>query len=123
MANNNCVGGIIRVTVDGSEIRAKGDYSFNPGMPKNETVMGAGYVHGYKSVPQVAYIEGAVTDNADLDIIALFGVKDATVILEMPNGKAFVLRNAYFASEGEVNSGEGEVKIRFESPFQGEFIQ
>jgi hypothetical protein len=118
----NRVGGIIRVSVDGSEVRAKGDFTWNLGLPKNEPVIGAGYPHGFKSVPQNSMIEGAVTDTSDLDLVALVSVTDSTVILELPNGKSIVLRQAYYAGEGEGTTQEGEVKVKWESPFPAEVL-
>ena len=116
------VGGIIRVTVDGSEVRAKGDFTWNLGVNKREAVIGAGYVHGYKETPQVAMIEGEVTDTSDLDLIAMMSVTDSTVILELPDSKSIVLRSAYYASEGEGTTAEGAVKVKWESPSPAEVI-
>lgn len=118
----NRVGGIIRVTVDGVEVRAKGDFTYNLGIAKREAVIGAGSVHGFKETPQASFIEGAVTDTADLDLAALMRVTNSTIILELANGKSVVLRQAYFAADGEGTTGEGEVKVRWESTVQAEVI-
>lgn len=123
MANNNCVGGIIRVTVDGTEIRAKGDFTWNLGKPLREAVMGAGYTHGFKKTPQVSFIEGALTDRNDTDVAALADIESATIILELPNGKSIVWREAYWAVVTEGTTQEGEVKLKFESPYPAEVIQ
>lgn len=116
------VGGIIRVTVDGTEVRAKGDFTFNLGQPKREAVIGAGYPHGYKETPQVAFIEGEVTDTTDLDLVALVSVTNSTVILELANSKSVVLRGAYYAADGEGTTQEGAVKVKWESPFPAEVL-
>ncbi len=117
------VGGIIRITVDGQELRAKGEFDYNLGNNKREAVLGAGYAHGYKETPQVAFIEGAITDSFNMDLSALMNATDSTVILDAANGKSIVFRNAYFAGEGGINTGEGEVKIRFESPYAAEELR
>ena len=116
------VGGIIRVSVNGQEVRAKGDFTWTLGLPKNEAVIGAGYPHGYKSTPQVSMIEGGVTDTSDLDVKALVSVTDSTIILELPNGKSIVLRSAYFAGDGEGQTQEGEIKVKWESPYPAEIL-
>ena len=110
------------MTVDGSEIRAKGDYTYNLGQNKREAVIGAGYVHGFKEMPQVSFIEGEVTDTSDLDVVALTGVTSATIILELPNNKSVVLREAYYAADGEGTTGEGAMKVKFESPWPAEVL-
>jgi len=117
------VGGTIRVSVNGREVRAKGAFTYNLGVPKREAVIGSGFVHGYSEKPQVAYIEGAVTDTNDLDLRALCSVEESTIILELANKKNIVLRRAYFAADGEGSTDEGEVKVRFESASPGEEIR
>ncbi|KAL6953366.1 hypothetical protein U1Q18_052060 [Sarracenia purpurea var. burkii] len=94
------------------EIRAKGDFTWNLGQPKNESVIGAGSVHGYKSTPQVSFVEGALTDTADVDLIALTGASESTIIVELPNSKSLILRQAYWAGDGEGTTAEGEFKVR-----------
>lgn len=114
MANSR-IGGLIFLKVDGQLLKAKGSFTYNLGLPKREAVMDAGGgVAGYKESPQVPFIEGAITDYAELDLGALLKTKDATVTLDLANGKTIVLRDAYFASEGDATSEEGEVAIRFE---------
>ena len=110
----NAVGGIIRVRANGQVIRAKGDFTYNLGLPMREAIVGADGVHGYREVPRVAYIEGATTDRGDLDLAALQQLQGATIELELANGKTVVLSKAYFAGEGNASTGEGEVAVRFE---------
>jgi hypothetical protein len=76
--------------------------------------VGADAVHGYKEVPQVPFIEGKITDSSDLDLAELCDVVDATVTLELANGKVIVLRDAWYAGEGTVDTDEGEIGVRFE---------
>lgn len=113
-------GGIIQVQVDGSIYRAKGDFTYNPGKPKREAIIGSDGVHGYKEMPQVAFVEGEFTDGDDLDLPGLLTITGATVTVDLANGKMFVLHNAYYAAEGTVNTGEGNIGVRFEG--EGEEI-
>lgn len=114
MANPR-IGGIIFVKVNGEVLKAKGSFTYNLGKPKREAVMDAGGgVAGYKETPQVPYVEGAATDSDQLDVAALIETKDATVTLELANGKTIVLRSAYYAGDGQVTTEEGELQIRFE---------
>lgn len=114
MANPR-VGGLIFVKVNGDVLKAKGAFTYNLGSPKREAVLDAGGgVAGYKESPQVPYIEGAATDSDSLDLKGILETKDATVTLELANGKTIVLRQAYYAGDGEVGTEEGELQIRFE---------
>lgn len=75
------VGGIIEVKANGELYSVKGSWTYNLGKPKREMVIGSDSVHGYKEMPQEPYIEGAITDNSQLDLETLLTIKDATVTL------------------------------------------
>lgn len=121
MANNR-VGGIIEIKLDGRILDAKGDFTYNLGLPRRESVIGMDGVHGYKETPQPAFIEGIITDRDDLDLRGFIDAKDATITLTLANGKIIVLRDAWYANEGTGNTGEGEIPFRFESRNQAEEI-
>lgn len=108
------VGGIISLKVDGQVHLAKGNFTYNIGRPRKEGVVGHDAVHGYKELPQIPFIEGEITDSADLSLDSLTGISDATVTLELANGKTIVLRSAWFAAEGTFNTEEGNGTVRFE---------
>ena len=107
-------GGIIQVQVNGEIYDAKGSWSYNLGRPIREPIVGADVVHGYKETPQVAFIEGEITDRGTLKLSVLVAIVDATVTLTLANGKVIVLRDAWFSAEGTGNSEEGNIAARFE---------
>lgn len=117
MANgtNNRRAGRIYFKVDGVQYDAKGDFTYNIGNDKRESIVGADGIHGYKSVPQEAFIEGAITDDIDVDLDKLTQLDNVTVTLELANSKTIVLGNAWYAAEGGVTTGEGEIAVRFVS--------
>lgn len=108
------VGGIIQVQVNGEVYKAKGDFTYNLGRGKREAILGVDAVHGYKEMPQVPFIEGEFTDGSALNVNSLLELTGATVTLSAANGKVVSLFDAYFASEGTVNTGEGNIGVRFE---------
>jgi hypothetical protein len=116
------IGGIIQVKVNGEIFSAKGQFTYNLGLPKRETIVGSDAVHGYKEVPQVPFIEGEFTDQGDLNMAALASVKGATVTLDLANGKMIALRDAIYAGEGTGNSDEGNVDVRFEGEDAEEIV-
>lgn len=107
-------GGIIFLQVNGEIYDAKGSFTYNIGRPVREAIVGHDSVHGYKELPQVAFIEGEITDRSTLDLEALVTLSGATVTLELANGKVIVLRDAWFAGEGTGNTEEGNLAVRFE---------
>lgn len=113
MSGNQRRGGIIQVQANGKIYDAKGNYTYNLGRPVREAIVGADRPHGYKETPQVGFIEGEITDRSDLDLDELVTLKDATVTLELANGKVIVARDAYYAGEGTGNTEEGNIAVRF----------
>lgn len=108
------VGGTLYLSLNGNRIRAKGNYTYNLGIPKREPIVGADGFHGHKEVQQVAMIEGATTDRGDLNLEELFRAQGVTITLDLINGKTIALYDAYFAGDGNVTTEEGEVPLKFE---------
>lgn len=108
------VGGIIFVKVNGAQVSAKGEFEYNLGVPKREGIVGSDGVHGYKEEPQIPMISGAITDNPTLDVKALMLTVDATVTIDLANGKIVVLESAWYAEDGNIKTGEGEIPVKFE---------
>lgn len=106
--------GLITLQVDGEVYDAKGSFSSNLGAPLREAIVGSDRVHGYREMPQVAFIEGEITDKNTLSIPSLATLSGVTVTLTFGNGKVHVLHDAWFAGEGTVTSEEGAIAVRFE---------
>jgi hypothetical protein len=114
MAGKNRIGGIIALKINGDMYFAKGNFTYNLGKPKKEGVVGSDRVHGYKEVPQVPFIEGEITDRNELNLEDLITLDDATVTLELANGKVIMLREGWYAGEGTGNTEEGNIALRIE---------
>lgn len=106
--------GLIQVQIQGVIVDCKGNFSYNLGRPKRETIVGSDTVHGYKEVPQPCFIEGAITDRGTLDLNALVTGTNQTITLTLANGKVIVLRDAWYAAEGKASSEEAEIEVRWE---------
>lgn len=113
MANRR-VGGIIFFKVDSALYQAKGEFSYNLGVNKRESVVGSDGIHGFKEEPQPAMIEGAITDSDELDLQAFLEIRDATATLQLANGKTVVVREAFYSGDGNVTHTEGEIEVKFE---------
>ena len=106
--------GLLFVKVDGVQRDAKGEFTYRLGKAKRDAIVGPDQVHGYKEMPQVPFIEGEITDATDLDLAAFQDITDATITLDLANGKTIVLRNAWYAADGDVSTEEANVQVRFE---------
>lgn len=114
MAGKNRIGGLIALKINGDMYFAKGNFTYNLGLPKKEGVVGSDRVHGYKEVPQIPFIEGEITDRNELNLEDLLTLEDATVTLELANGKVIMLREGWYAGEGTGNTDEGNIALRIE---------
>lgn len=114
--------GTVFVKVDARQFDAKGNFTYNLGGEKKTAIVGADRVHGFSAMPQASFIEGAITDASNLDVAAMMAVEDATVTLELANGKTVLLRNAWFASEGNITTEQGEIAVRWEGMSAEELI-
>ena len=108
---NRRVGGIIFFQLDGELFQAKGEFTYNLGVPKRDEVVGPDGVHGFSELPQAPRIEGAVTDNDETDLEALLRFRDGTATLQLANGKTVVFREAFYSGDGDVTTNEGEIGI------------
>ena len=108
-------GGVIFFKIDSVLRDAKGSFTYNIGAPKREAMIGADLaVQGYKEMGQVPYVEGEITDQRDLILSDFVNVENATITLELANGKVFTLRNAWFAADGNVGTEDANIQVRFE---------
>ncbi len=114
MANPNRRAGKVFLKIDGVMQSAKGNFTYNLGGEKREGIVGADGIHGYKSTPKIPFIEGEITDNSDLDLNTLTNLDGVTVTLELANNKVVVLSDAWYAADGDVQTEEANIQIRFE---------
>jgi len=108
------IGGIIQLQANGVLYDCKGAFTYNLGRNLKSGVAGSDRVHGFKEAPQVPFIAGKITDRAGLSVKTLLDLQDATITLTVGNGKTIVLGGACFASEGTIDTEEGEIEVRFE---------
>lgn len=116
------IGGLFYLKMNGKMIiTTDGEFTFNPGKPKRQAEKdGAMGVAGFSAEAQVPYAEGEIYDTRDLDTESILDAENATVTLELYNGKTFILTGAAYCGEGEITS-KGRMKVRFEG-MKGEIV-
>lgn len=110
----NRIAGYMTLQYNGNVVNAVGDFSYNLGKPKRETLVGPDRIHGYKETPQVPYIEGEIRDGDDIDLATICTLKDVTATLALANGKTIVLKDAIYCSDGKVGTGDANIEFRLE---------
>ena len=108
------VAGIAYLKVNGAQYPLRGNFTVSPSRVERNGIAGQDGVHGYSEMPRVPYISGDVTLDPALSREALEAVRDATVTAELANGRVYVLRDAWCRSALELNTGDGQVNVRFE---------
>jgi hypothetical protein len=106
--------GLIQLQVQGQIFDAKGNFSYNLGQPKRETMIGSDGVHGFKETAQAAFIEGAITDSGTLDLKSLATGKDLTITLTLGNNKVIVLKDAWYSHDGTASTEDAEIPVRWD---------
>jgi len=105
--------GLLALTIDGIRFDVVGNIAYSLGEDILEELIGADRFHGFKVTPGTSLMELEIRDRGDLDTQALAQVNDATVVAELANGKAVVLRKASQASPATSGSEEGTIETRF----------
>lgn len=114
MARVGRIAGIAYLKVDGQQYPLRGSFTVSPSPTERTGIAGQDYVHGYTENPRVPYIEGDVSTTADVSTETLDAIISATVTAELANGKTYVLSNAWCKSAIEINTKDGQIRVRFE---------
>lgn len=105
---------MLQFSLDGVLYQASGDWTFNLGKPKRETMLATDGVAGYKEEPQIPFIEGELPITPGLDIDAVLGATGVTAFLTLGSGQVIALRDGNQVGEGTGNATEGKLPVRFE---------
>ncbi len=109
------LGGRITLKVNGKLYDCEGDFKYGGGDDKRTALMGTNGVVGYYTEATVPFIEGTIyKKNISMDDIS--SIKDATITMELANGKVFSLYQAWSVNDkgGEASTKEGKISVRFE---------
>lgn len=108
------IAGIAYLKVDGALFPLRGNFTVSPSALERAGIAGQDYVHGYSELPRVPFIEGDVSLVAELSMEDIEAIVNATVTAELFNDKTYVLREAWCRSALELNTREGQTRVRFE---------
>lgn len=115
MANPNRIGGVISLKIDGNQYEARGNFHVTPSKVKRDGVAGQDGVHGYVEMPVVPGIKGDVSIGNQLSLEQLEAIVDATAQVQLANGRAYVLTDAWTTAAFDIDTAEG----KFELTLQG----
>lgn len=110
----NRVAGIATITVDGTAYGLRGNFTVSPSIRQREMLAGQDFVHGWREMPRVPFIEGDINLHPQLSIEDLEAIENATVQADLANGRSWVLREATTTAAFELNTQDGTVRVRWE---------
>lgn len=108
------VGGVCYLFVNGDQWPLRGNFTIGPSRLERTGVAGQDAVHGFTEMPVVPYMEGDITTEPNMEWDVIDDYTDVSVQANLVNGQSFVLRNAWVARRIEINTREGQTRIRFE---------
>jgi hypothetical protein len=95
----------------------KGNLTVSSSPVERNGIAGQDYVHGYQELPRVPYIEGDVSTLPEVLIEDLEQVTDGVVTADLVNGRSYVLSHAWTKGPIEINTHDGQFRIRFEGVY------
>lgn len=108
------IAGIAFLKVDGDLYPLRGNFTVSPSPTERAGIAGQDYVHGFSELPRVPYIEGDVSLVPELSMEDVSNIVNSVVTAELANGKTYSLKEAWCRSAFELNTREGQTRIRFE---------
>ncbi len=114
--SSNVIAGIAQVSVNGKTYQLEGTAKYNPSKVKREAMIGQDGFHGWKETPVTGTIALTVRDAGDLSVADFNAMRNATVVLQLANGKIVTGRNMGTTDVQEVDTENAKFDVKFEGP-------
>lgn len=107
------IGGTLTLKVNGEVQWATGDWEYTLGLPKRMPAMATFGLVGFTEEPTPATLKGKIYDRSGFDLAAMHKLKDATIQVDLANGKSIVFRNAFASGDWNVAAKAAEITCEF----------
>lgn len=107
------LGGHAKLTIDGIVWTAK-DIKYKPTGMKRETQVAQTGVAGFTEMPTQGSITATLFDRKDASVNEIQNKQDATVIVQLANGKVITGTGMWIAEQPELNTQDGTFEVTFE---------
>jgi len=114
MAASKAIAGTAYLTIDGKQFTLGGKCTVKPADVVREGKTGLSGVAGYKESPKIPSIDIELFVDQDTSMLDMNKITDATVTVELVDGRAYVLRNAWQSGDLEHDVAEGTATVTFE---------
>ena len=108
------LGGVICLKVNGKLYFATGDFKYGGGEIKRTEKLAHQGVLVFTGETTAAFIEGVIVKK-DIGLKDIADIQDATITLDLPDGKTFTLYQAFSTNEKgiEASTEKGEISVKF----------
>jgi hypothetical protein len=106
--------GVVAATIDGDAWDVASACEYSPNTVLRAVVKGQTAVEGFSEMPQEGYISFTLRDRGDETVYSLNGKTNATVVVQLANGKTVYGAGMWQAGEFGVATQEGTLPVRFE---------
>jgi len=106
--------GVAFVKVDGQQIPLRGNLTVSPNVVERTMLAGQDSVHGFQELPRVPFIELDLSTLPDVDLEDLEAQVNVTVVAQLANNKQYSLSQATCRGGIEVNTRDGQARVRWE---------
>lgn len=108
------IAGLCFIKIDGRSYDAPGDFNVTIGGPVLTAIpMANGTIYNSIEI-KPGKISGTISTTIGLSVVQLKNARNITVQVQAANGSSYILKNAFFTGEGEVNVKEGSFAIEFQ---------
>jgi hypothetical protein len=118
---NRRLAGITAFSVNGSAFHVT-EFSWSPGSVKRESMTSLSGVDGYSETPKAPYIAGKFRDGANVNVTAFNAQTNATVVVQLANGKRLQGHGLWNTGENEVAGVDATFDFKFEG-VQGSILE
>lgn len=106
--------GIAWLMIDGDQYPLRGNFTVSPSLLERTMIAGQDRVHGYQELPRVPYIEGDISTMPEINLEDMEGQTDVTVVAQLANNRMYTLIGAVCRSAFEINTRDGQFRVRWE---------
>lgn len=108
------IAGTAFLTVADVQLALRGNFTVSPSGFERTMLAGQDGVHGYQELPRVPWIEGEISTMPGMSVEVLEGDTDTTVIAQLANGMQYTLYAATCKAGFEINTRDGQLRVRWE---------
>lgn len=103
-------GDVCYIKADGINLTVSGDMTTGGGFDERESKV-KGYYTEKETIP---FISGTIINSKEVSLEQLYAATNATITVDLKNGKTRILRNAYIVGTIEENHTDGTVSLKWE---------